>query len=520
MNKKLFQIIGVIVALLFIAGVVYLSLSRTDGLLVYTLDDPYIHLAVAENLLAGHSYGINPGENASPSSSILYPFLLLPLLAIGAGHLAPLILATLGTLGASWILAHLVWRTYGCDTASGLRLEPLIVLSALILLCNLVGLPLTGMEHTLHVWASLAVVLGLALFDADKPTPWPLMLGIVFCPLLRFEGMAFAVFGLIALVLLGRWRVSALLATLVVAVMASHFIYMASLGLPVLPSSVMTKHATSAAVSGASGANPMASLITDFVVASQKAEAQKLYIGLALLLLAALRRNGSDRILIFVVSGGVLAHLLAGQYGWFSRYEIYIVTAMVGAILYLYRDVFSKQLQNARLRVFAVLFGLIGIGAPYVVTTAFSPGASENVYAQQYQLHRFSTEYFPKPFAANDIGYLAYDNPAYILDLWGLGSEEARQMSADGVRSPEEVSALVSDKQIDYAMVYDSWFEVGLPGDWCHIARLTTPQVSSAQPQVSFYLINPTLQGEMRDALAAFGQSLPAVASLDVNPAC
>mgnify|MGYP001017862235 CR=1 FL=1 len=45
------------------------------GFFFYTLDDPYIHLALAENILRGH-YGINLDEPSSPSSSIVYPFLV------------------------------------------------------------------------------------------------------------------------------------------------------------------------------------------------------------------------------------------------------------------------------------------------------------------------------------------------------------------------------------------------------------------------------------------------------------
>ena len=33
---------------------------------IYSLDDPYIHLALARQILHGH-YGINPGEFAAPS---------------------------------------------------------------------------------------------------------------------------------------------------------------------------------------------------------------------------------------------------------------------------------------------------------------------------------------------------------------------------------------------------------------------------------------------------------------------
>ena len=52
-------------------------LNWNEGLFTYTLDDPYIHLRLAENISQGH-YGINPSEYSAPSSSILWPFLLVP----------------------------------------------------------------------------------------------------------------------------------------------------------------------------------------------------------------------------------------------------------------------------------------------------------------------------------------------------------------------------------------------------------------------------------------------------------
>ena len=48
----------------------------------YTLDDPYIHMALAENLARGH-FGVNLGEVSNPSSSILWPWLLATAERIG-----------------------------------------------------------------------------------------------------------------------------------------------------------------------------------------------------------------------------------------------------------------------------------------------------------------------------------------------------------------------------------------------------------------------------------------------------
>ena len=65
---------------ILVASSIYLS----DGHLIYTLDDPYIHLAVARTILQG-GYGINVAEYSAPSSSIVYPFLLVITEYIGLG---------------------------------------------------------------------------------------------------------------------------------------------------------------------------------------------------------------------------------------------------------------------------------------------------------------------------------------------------------------------------------------------------------------------------------------------------
>jgi hypothetical protein len=42
------------------------SVLLCGGRLVFTLDDPYIHLTVADHILSG-GYGVNTGEFSSPS---------------------------------------------------------------------------------------------------------------------------------------------------------------------------------------------------------------------------------------------------------------------------------------------------------------------------------------------------------------------------------------------------------------------------------------------------------------------
>ena len=79
-------------------------LLLNKGHLVYTLDDPYIHLALAENIINGH-YGVNTSEFSAPASSILWPFIIAPFSAFGYGEYFPLLLnicSAIVTLFVAW----------------------------------------------------------------------------------------------------------------------------------------------------------------------------------------------------------------------------------------------------------------------------------------------------------------------------------------------------------------------------------------------------------------------------------
>lgn len=73
--ERRFSLAVVLALLAIIAATTVAILLLCHGKLIYTLDDPYISLALSDQIAHGH-YGINATEPASPSSSILYPFLL------------------------------------------------------------------------------------------------------------------------------------------------------------------------------------------------------------------------------------------------------------------------------------------------------------------------------------------------------------------------------------------------------------------------------------------------------------
>jgi hypothetical protein len=80
------------------AIVILASIYLCDGRLIYTLDDPYIHLKVAQTILRG-GYGINFSEYASPSSTVLFPLMLAGTESVGASA-GPLVLNLIASSGA------------------------------------------------------------------------------------------------------------------------------------------------------------------------------------------------------------------------------------------------------------------------------------------------------------------------------------------------------------------------------------------------------------------------------------
>src|SRR5437773_1407993 len=122
-----------LVALLLFMGGVVAELSAilfiNSGHLVYTLDDAYIHLSLAENIARCH-YGINPGESSSPSSSILWPFLLAPVAGSALGTAAPLVLnvlVSLGTVFLFWRIVDVSMGDHRPDSVSSTAFAALLV---------------------------------------------------------------------------------------------------------------------------------------------------------------------------------------------------------------------------------------------------------------------------------------------------------------------------------------------------------------------------------------------------------
>ena len=430
--------------------IVGLSICLCHGHLIYTLDDPYIHLALADNL--PKTYGINIGEPSSPSSSIIYPFLLALTGWAGLGSWGPLAPNLLSMGGAVFILG-LIIENYILSNDKTKPTKKYILRYVIfgLIICSVMnawGLVMTGMEHSLHV-AMVMFILWRLLAYAELNKPPDIWFGaaIVLSPFIRFEGLALSIATIVTISFFGHRRFAIVSSTIIVSLFTIWYIFTNHLGLPWLPSSVLVKSDISASLLGQSGLIMLIKeCLRNFYHSITGREGNLLLIGIAFVwyLSAKEWKQGNRRVVITtipVILAGV-AHVFFGHYGWFSRYEIYVVALITIYILTLRK----VNLSDDHELIFTCVLLLI-VAAPYILNTVRTPIASRGIYEQQYQMHRFVVDYWKKPVAVNDLGWVSYRNPNYVLDIWGLGSEEVRKLRASGNMNSFTLSSLVDKKR-------------------------------------------------------------------------
>jgi hypothetical protein len=492
---------------LIIAGYqVWAILLENGGMFVFTLDDPYIHLALAENIIQGH-YGVNPGEVAAPASSILWPFLLAPLTLLENPVPVVLVLNLLLVAATLWVSARALLLSFpGLVADEPRHFGTLGVLSIFLLVgSNAVGVAFTGMEHSLQVLCGAVAAWGLMEADRTGRIRWWFPTVLVLAPLVRYESLVITVPALVYLFARGHRRAAVWGSILVLALLGAFSGFLLGHGLSYLPSSILAK------ASFAEGG--LAAMMGR--LPRQVATPEGVLLSLLILAFAVRgldpRVTTRDRWLAAVGSGALVMYLVGGKFSGQSRYEIFLLVFSGLLILYEFRTVVARYVKDVGAVGFLALVYL-GIGVlamPYVGRLFLTPLASNNIFEQQYQMHRFVTEIYQKPVAVNDIGYVSWRNDQAVLDLWGLASQEALELrrAHDFLEGMDE---LVSEKGVRLAMIYEDWFPV-VPRSWVLLGtlELSGPAVSSARSRVQFFVTEPEAGAEIRDQLREFRQILP-----------
>jgi len=462
--------------LLAVALVALAMMRLCENSFNYSLDDPYIHLALARSLLHG-TYGINPGELSAPSSSIVWPFLLAPLAWLPQGwfELVPLALNGL-CLAASMVL---LVRLMPARMAPWLALPVALVLGFGL---NLVGLVLTGMEHSLQV---LLVLVALEAFcvageDGTNHPPPRFYLALALLPLVRYEGFALTAPWLAYEVWRGRYRPALLAGAAAGAGVLAFTLFLWSHGLGLLPSSVVAK-------SSAAGFRPLANFVeqvSDFRVA----------FGVSLILVALLMQR--DRALAAVVLAATVLHFALGRFGWLGRYEVYWLCFVM---VLLVRE--TGRFTPAG----ASLAALLPLGVANVwLATLQTPAVAQGIHAQNVQMARVM-RVADGPFAVNDLGLTALRGGHRVIDLYGLGSYEALRLRLAHPDDSAWIGPLLARHRVHYLMIFDEWFP-RLPQGLIRVGALSlnVPRIASGSATVAFYAVDPASAERLRGALRRY----------------
>lgn len=520
-NWPLILALGVLWAGL--AVFIALCVDASAGRLVYPLDDPYIHMAMAKNF-AGHGvWGVTSHEFSFSSSSPLWTALLSAVYFVfGPVVWAPLVLNVIAA-SLLCVMLHLLLRRIG----AGPRVAA-ATLIAIIFLTPLIVLAASGLEHLLQCGLAILFVYLVAEHlmksDAESGGWWAVLTVAALVALIRYEGLFLLFVALLLLVLHRKWlRAVELLLAGLLPISLLGLLGM-SQGWGFFPNSILLK-----------GNLPIFSSLTAFLHFSLSwarglLENPHLLVLAALLLLLGLARARRGRffedrtnVMIVLTLGTLLMHLQFARTGWLFRYEAYLVALGLFVIacalaepgcLGLDRPIF-KRLAVA-LAAGVLVFGSIRAVAAHRLL----PRSVENIYQQQIQTALFLRRYYQgQSIALNDIGAPNFYCDIKCLDLWGLASREVGALKLAGDYHTRSIARLARQKSVTIAIVYEKWFANksigGLPPGWILAGRTVIPgnQVCG-DDTLSFFALDPAGARKLSANLRDFAPRLPAAVEL------
>ncbi|MEP7278936.1 MAG: hypothetical protein ABI813_09860 [Bacteroidota bacterium] len=505
MKKYLPFLSGLSFVAVVVATLEYLSIKKTGGHFCYPLDDTFIHMAVAKNLALHGNWGITPVGFVSTSSSPLFTILLATFFKLFSIHIImPFIVSCAGTL------LMLLAMNRELNRHSQLTVSNKTWCILITLLAGAVpALTLLGMEHTLQIAFTLLFVHQVAsLFTSTGKTGlWQAALLAALMTATRYENASFVI-AAFALLAWQKKLKSAIIISVAGALPLLLFgIYSKMQGGYFIPNSILIK-----------GNQQFKYFLNGGTTVLQATGSISGIIVVAMIIVLKKWRSGTrDRdfqILSMLIIAGLM-HSVFASFGWFYRYEAYLI--VLGG-LHLSRMGLQWLQENGvagiKKQIIPIaMAGIIFYSLPVRGLNSFrnSIRAIYNIYEQQYQMGLFLSQYYKgQTVAANDVGAISYMADLNTIDLWGLGNNEVANARKHGYWTNDFLRKLVSDNHTRVAVIYDSWFDKGLPGQWIKVATWEMPyNYICGDIKVTFYGITGTEASLLRTNLAAFSPQLP-----------
>ncbi len=520
------------------------SLRTAEGQLVYLIDDPAIHLSMADTLANHATWGVRAGEFQSASSSPLWTMLLTLWVKVlpGARDLGPLLL---NIVSACAVVALFARRPVALLPSPVRRLD----VGGLFVLIGILGflpaLTVLGMEHTLHAALVLALV-GAAL---DRRTPprsinpgrsiypgWAVSFLLVLTVLTRFETLFVAAGLAVAHVVCskGIWspdhdrepggsrraagRGAAILTITLLPVIAFATLNRA-MGQGWLPNSVLAKG------QAIGGGGPTFTPTEILGRLSRDPLLAGLAVGLICLLILTRGRTLNAAFPAITTVTAILLHVTLADVGWYERYQSYLILLGLWTALMASSELLpDSALPPVRSSVVPLLLAtLLLLSGTKLDLTWKVPTGVADTYLQRYQAGRFfRTFYDQQPIATGELGYisLAHDGP--ITDLYGLADYEVLQARRAQGRRPSNAywEQLQRDRGFRVVALYPTTLFDTTPPSWVFVGEwhIDRPVVTAWEPTFQFYAADPDEVAALEQHLTDFASSLPPGVRQTLNP--
>ena len=522
--RKHWPLIATIVAFwVVLAGLLVLSMQRNDGHLVYPLDDTYIHMAMAKNLVQHGVWGATRYAFGSSTSSPLWTLMLsAACFLFGASQFTPLVL---NALVATALLVSFYLFLKGQGLSNG---YVFFTLAGLIAFCAPHVIVFIGMEHTLHILLALVFTyLSARLLAEESPTIPERICLLTVAPFLvatRYEGVFMV--GIVCLLLLLRKRLLYAIALGLCAALPIVIYGLVSVGQGwlFLPNSVLLK---SAFVGPFSSKDILPFFILAYLRLANTPDLLCLVCLGAALLFYRYTRSGSiwsqATIALIIFASTSMLQTFFASIGRFYRYEAYLVVLgfVIGAVIlarYLSETRPTVLRERSVVNCLAALLLVFLLPAPFFSraygTRRVLP-ATRNIYQQQVQIGHFLQRFYQgESVAINDIGAINYFADIRCFDVWGLATMEVAGVKRAGIDG--RIGDLADAQGVKIAVVYDKWFSdgvtswVGVPLQWTRVGQWTiADNIVCGDDTVSFYAVDPSEEDDLIANLRQFASDLP-----------
>ncbi|HEY8934916.1 MAG TPA: hypothetical protein VIM65_06825 [Cyclobacteriaceae bacterium] len=511
---------SIFVSLLFFYAVILIllsiSLKMNGGNLSYSLDDTFIHMAIAKHLVVNGVWGVTPYEFSSSSSSPLYTLLLAAsFYCFSTNMLMPLILNILLSTLLLFLIDDLLVKQ---NLSFG---EKLFSLMVFVFFMPLPILTVMGMEHILHTLVTiLFVYVSARTIHKTTIKRMRYVKLLLFAALLtssRYEGL-FIVIPVCILFFVRKKILSGfLLGAVSILPILIYGIISLKAGSYWLPNSVLLKGQGVSLLSVDGIKNLYERPLLIFSQAPWLFSLSIFVFTLGVIRHYALKLSiwSTGQLMIFIFLIGVLFHLEFARVGWAYRYEAYLMALGIVVLAMYSKETLAiiyerLDLQQKLIAGFLILILTLPIVGRGVVSLIKSPIASKNIYEQQFQMGRFlKTHYNKQPVLATDIGAINFLADLACLDFIGLGSIEIAKARREGRFDQAFVKNIVDQKGIRIAVVYDYEFIQNQP-EWKKVAewKIADNKIT-ASDNVSFYATNKNEVAQLLSNLHSFEHELP-----------